>query len=66
MFAGKEDNAGSAIKRVVQTLMQEDGFPRLNCVLGLQAEGVADTGQLPNKELVRLLHKLNKGAMMLF
>ncbi|XP_056171044.1 DUF724 domain-containing protein 10-like isoform X1 [Syzygium oleosum] len=48
---GKEDNAGSAIKRVVQTLMQEDGFPRLNCVLGLQAEGVADTGQLPNKEL---------------
>ncbi|KAI3408620.1 uncharacterized protein J3R85_020184 [Psidium guajava] len=52
----KEDNAGSAIKRVVQTLMQQDGFPRMGCVLGLQAEGrktfmIADMGQLPNKEL---------------
>ncbi|KAF8039738.1 hypothetical protein BT93_B2070 [Corymbia citriodora subsp. variegata] len=52
---GREDNAGSAIKRVVQTLMQEDGFPKLSCVLGLQAERrslmFAETGQLPNKEL---------------
>ncbi|XP_048136481.1 DUF724 domain-containing protein 3-like isoform X2 [Rhodamnia argentea] len=53
---GKEDNAGSTIKRVVQTLMQQDGFPRLSCVLGLQAEGrrtfmFADTGQFPKKEL---------------
>lgn len=50
--------------------MQQDGFPRVGCVLGLQAEGrrtfmFADTGQLPNKELVRLLHMLNKGAIYL-
>ncbi|KAL3725254.1 hypothetical protein ACJRO7_030289 [Eucalyptus globulus] len=52
---GKGDNAGSSIKRVVQTLMQDDGFPKLSCVLGLQAERrslmFADTDQLLNKEL---------------
>lgn len=69
VIAGKGDSAGSSIKRVVQTLMQEDGLPKLSCVLGLQAERrslmFADTDQLLNKELVRLLLKLNKGAIYL-